>query len=226
MVFNTKTAIYRGLNVIDKCAIFISQVLNLPEKPVMNKSKLKSYILNSAIILVLVLMLAVPSAKALLLEGLMQIGLFNPTIHKQSQEIGQSLADITFKDGKGNVLSLADCRGKVVFLNFWATWCPPCLAEMPSVNQIYEQFKNEEIVFILVDVDGNFKKSQAYMDRKKYQLPVYTFASDLPKSIFSGSIPTTLIFDQKGRISFREEGAANYTNKKFITFVKELLKRK
>jgi thiol-disulfide isomerase/thioredoxin len=192
----------------------------------MDKPKMKitwKLALNVALIAFAVTVIFVPSAKAVMIRGLMEIGLFNPSITDQAFDIKGDLAAIKFKDSKGKVVSLADFKGKVIFLNFWATWCPPCLAEMPSVNKFYEQFKtDDEVVFIMVDTDGDFKKAQAYMDRKGYKLPVYTFASDLPKSIFKGSLPTTLVFDKQGRISFRGEGAADYSSKKFIDFIKKL----
>ncbi|MDQ7947635.1 MAG: TlpA disulfide reductase family protein [Pedobacter sp.] len=185
----------------------------------------RSTLLNVLWIAVLAIFLFVPSAKAVLIEGLMEIGLFSPPEpSKNAKAIGTDLSDIRFKNAKGNVVSLADCRGKVVFLNFWATWCPPCRAEMSSINKLYTQFKDEEMIFLLVDADGNFEKAQAYMDRKKYQLPVYAFASDLPKDIFKGTLPTTLVLDKQGRISLHGEGAADYSSKKFTDFIRLLLK--
>jgi hypothetical protein len=62
------------------------------------------------------------------------------------------------------------------------------------------------------------------MDRKQYKLPVYAVASELPKTIFKGILPTTLVFDRQGRISFQGEGAANYSSKKFTDFIDILLK--
>ena len=68
-------------------------------------------------------------------------------------------------DGKSH--ALAQWQGKPLVVNFWATWCPPCLAEMPAVNKLYTQFKaDNEVVFILVDADSDFAKAQKYMDRK------------------------------------------------------------
>ena len=184
----------------------------------------KKIITNTFLLALIVVVLFVPAAKAVMIRGLLKIGFLNPTIEPKAVPATIDLGDIKFKDAKGKIISLADGKGKVIFLNFWATWCPPCLAEMPSVNRFYEQFKNEDVIFIMVDADGDFAKSQAYMDRKAYQLPVYAFASDIPKSIFKGSLPTTLVFDKKGRISFQGEGAANYASKKFTDFVKVLLK--
>lgn len=188
------------------------------------KQKLtRKNIFNGLFIALLLLVLFVPSAKALMLQGLMEVGLFKPSLTTKTSNTTADLSTIKFKTAKGEIVSLADLNGKVIFLNFWATWCPPCLAEMPSVNKLYEQYKNDpEVVFLLVDADSDFPKAQAYMDRKKYKLPVYNFASNLPESIFKGTLPTTIVFDKKGRISFNGEGPANYSSPKFITFINQL----
>lgn len=179
-----------------------------------------STVIFVAFVLVL---LFVPVAKAKLIEGLMEIGLFKPNVHEDKKFISADLSAIKFKDVKGNVLSLADLKGKIIFLNFWATWCPPCLAEMPSINKFYEQYKNDEdVVFLMIDADSDFAKAQNYLNRKNYKFKVYTFASDIPKNIFSGSLPTTIVFDKKGRIAMNGVGAANYASKEFLTFIQKL----
>ena len=182
---------------------------------------------NALFIIVFLIILVVPSAKALVMQGLMEIGLFKPSVDSPKTLPTADLSSIKFRDAKNNMISLGDLDGKIIFLNFWATWCPPCLAEMPSVNKLHQQFGSDtDVVFLLVDADGNFKKAQAYMDRKKYKMPVYTFASELPKQIFSGSLPTTIVFDKKGRISYNGVGAVNYADPKFITFIQALKAQK
>lgn len=184
-------------------------------------------IVNAIFVALLLVLIFVPEAKALMMEGLMKVGLFNPDtarLEKTEQpKISENLSDILFKDASGKVIDLGSLKGKVVFLNFWATWCPPCLAEMPAVNKLYTQFKDDkEVVFILVDADSDFAKAQKYMDRKGYGLPVYVAASGIPDVIFKGALPTTVVFDKMGRISYQESGAANYASDKFIDFVKKL----
>ncbi|MNY52903.1 Thiol-disulfide oxidoreductase ResA [compost metagenome] len=93
------------------------------------------------------------------------------------------------------------------------------------MNKLFARFKDDkEVVFILVDVDNDFAKAQKYMDRKGYQLPVYTAASSIPEYLFSGSLPTTVVFDKEGRISYHESGAANYASSRFIDFIRKLKK--
>lgn len=172
----------------------------------------------------LLTILLVPAAKAMVIQGLMEIGLFSPDL-KQSKnlETPSLSSEIVFKDAKDRLISLNDLKGKVVFLNFWATWCPPCLAEMPSVSRLYERYKMDpEVIFLMIDADSDFKKAENFMNRKGFNMPVYTFASELPERVFDGSLPTTLVFDKQGRISFHEVGAANYNSKKFIAFMEQL----
>lgn len=188
----------------------------------MERKKIKKYISNGIFIAILALFVFVPSAKALLLQGLMQVGLFKPDI-KTEKILTTTNLDLRFKDQNGKVITLNELKGKVVFLNFWATWCPPCLAEMPSINKLYEQHKHhEDVIFILLDADSNFEKANGYMKARKYTMPVYQMASNVPDQIFAGSLPTTVVFDKQGRLSFKHEGTANYNSKKFIAFIAQL----
>lgn len=183
----------------------------------------KKNILNGLFIVLILVITFVPAAKSFMLQGLMQIGLLKPNITQNQKTISTDLSTIKFKDAKGIEINLAELNGKVVFINFWATWCPPCLAEMPSVNTLHQKFgTDKEVVFIMVDADGDFEKSQGYMDKRNYKMPVYTMASTIPENLFKGSLPTTIVFDKKGRIAFHEEGAANYGSKKFIDFIIQL----
>ena len=180
----------------------------------------------NAIFIILILVLAfVPPAKALVLEGLMTIGFFKPDTDAKQGADGSAvnLSGIRFKDTKGKIVDLGNLKGKVIFLNFWATWCPPCLAEMPGVNKLYEKFKDDDsVVFILADADGNLVKSQKFMDKKHYQLPVYAVDSEIPDVLFKGALPTTIVFDKMGRITYNESGAANYGDVNFIKFINRL----
>lgn len=183
----------------------------------------KKNILNGLFIVLLLVIVFVPAAKSIMMQGLMQIGFLKPNITQNQTEISSDLSSIKFKDIKGKEINLAELKGKVVFINFWATWCPPCLAEMPSIHTLHQKFSaDKDIVFIMVDADSDFEKSQNYMDKRRYKMPVYAMSSSIPENLFKGSLPTTIVFDKKGRISFHEEGAANYGSQKFVDFITQL----
>lgn len=175
----------------------------------------------------LLLMVFNPSAKAWMLSGLMKVGLFQPDV--KAKEPGQPVKmlpeGIVFLDQVGNTVDLSTLKGKVLFINFWATWCPPCIAEMPSINKLYQQFKhNKDMVFLMVDVDNSLQRSLEFMEHKNYSLPVHTPASVIPSSIFDGSIPTTIMVNKVGQIVFEHTGGADFSNEELILFMQNLLK--
>lgn len=182
----------------------------------------KKNIFNALFISVLLLFVFVPNTKAYLLRGLIQIGLFKPEISTLNP-VKVNLSGIIFKNEQGKPINLGDLEGKVLFINFWATWCPPCRAEMPSINTLYQQFKDDkEVVFLFVDADADFEKSSQFLKNHQYDFPLYAMAANIPDQMFSGSLPTTLIFDKKGRLSFKHEGLANYADQKFVDFIGKL----
>lgn len=190
----------------------------------MKKIMTKKNIVNAIFIALFLVILFVPSAKAFLIQGLMEIGLFKPkTAPIATETPSADLSGIKFEDKSGKIVDLGSLKGRVIFINFWATWCPPCLAEMPSINKLYEQYKDDKnVVFIMVDADSDLLKSQKYMDNRGYKMPVYSVASNIPEVLFKGTLPTTIVFDKQGRLSYNESGAANYASSKFIEFIEQL----
>ena len=184
-------------------------------------------IINLLLVAIVIVILVNPTAKSLLLKGLIGIGFFKPDIPAQISE--KALAppfNITFSDSSGKIINTTALKGKVIFINFWATWCPPCIAEMPNVNDLYKQYKNQpNVVFILADVDNDYKKAISFIKAHHYDLPVYTIASNIPQNIMDGTIPTTLVLDKAGRLVFRHTNTANYNNSKFNSYLNMLIKQ-
>jgi thiol-disulfide isomerase/thioredoxin len=164
-----------------------------------------------------------PAAKAFTLQALMKVGLFQPSVTKTQVIV---VPEISFTDEQGKTLLLSSLKGKVVFINFWATWCPPCLAELPAINGLYhKQSKNSNLVFLMVDVDNNVNYSAAFMAKHGYALPVYA-ASALPNGLVGDAIPTTIIIDKKGKMVFKHEGVANYAADDFAAYLSGLVNEK
>lgn len=131
---------------------------------------------------------------------------------------------VTFEDGNGQLIALDDLIGNVVFINFWATWCPPCIHEMPSIQALKNEFDDhKDLIFLMVDVDGKHKQAQAFMDKRNFDLPVYIPHSDIPGQLLGSAIPTTIIFDKSGAIAARIEGSRDYTDPAIINGIKHLI---
>lgn len=196
------------------------------------KKKISLSNIFTAVLIVFVLaMLFFPNFKGTVMQSLMKIGLFQPSVPDRPIEgLSTGLAasdfneEILFKSMEDEVIELSDQKGKVVFINFWATWCPPCIAEMPTINKLYSNFReNGKVVFLMVDVDNNPVKSQAFMNKRKFDLPVYTPASPIPSSYLEGAIPTTLVLNKYGKVVFKHEGMGDFSNEEFKTFINELI---
>lgn len=144
----------------------------------------------------------------------------DPTTHPS---LRLKYEEVSFKDSRGRVISLHQLKGKVVLINFWATWCPPCLAEIPSLDKLYKDFQgNSRIIFLSVDVDGNLKSSEKFLKKRKYSLPVYQLNSALPKDLRTTSIPTTIIIDKAGKLVNKHVGGMNFGSAKFQKALRQL----
>lgn len=107
---------------------------------------------------------------------------------------------LTFPDKKTVTLKDLSGKGKPVFLNFWATWCPPCVGEMPHMQELYPQYK-ERMDFIVASVDAKKDDVVKFQEKNKYAFPIYyADNSEVSKAYSLQGIPTSIIIDGKGNI--------------------------
>lgn len=116
--------------------------------------------------------------------------------------------DFTLEDLNGTKLSLSDFEGKVLFLNFWATWCPPCRAEIPDFIEVYDKYKDMGIAILGISVDQiSAKKVGEFVKKNKMNYPVAMATKKLFQDYPSpGAIPTTLVIDGMGKIRYKKVG--------------------
>ncbi len=165
-----------------------------------------------------------PDAKSFILKGLIKTGLYQPDFKGAGIESKLIAPPAIFRSADGAQIDIAHSRGKVIFLNFWAEWCPPCLAEMPSINNLAAHFRNEEgIIFLMANADGELKSSEAFFKKNNFNLSAFIPAGILPKEIFQGSLPTTIIINKDGEIVYQHEGIADYSSEETKDLIKRLL---
>ena len=114
-------------------------------------------------------------------------------------------------DASGQAVDLKSFAGKKVFVNLWATWCPPCRAEMPSIQKLHQTVDKEKTAFIMLSLDDDFEKAKQYVKKNNLNLPIYyPQGTELPELFNVRGIPTTFIFDEKGQLIKSMEGADDY----------------
>ncbi len=131
--------------------------------------------------------------------------------------------NFSVRDIKGNIVSADQFKGKVIFLNLWATWCGPCRAEMPTIQDLYNEVDHEKIVFLMLSLDniGDEEKVKKFIAKKGFTFPVYTRTTSLPELLHVPSIPTTLVVSKDGKVVSRNVGTNNFNTKKFKNFLLE-----
>jgi thiol-disulfide isomerase/thioredoxin len=195
----------------------------------MNKDKIRGFIkknwLNIVFLGILSLLIFNPDAKAWVLKGFFAIGLFKADPPKTTATTSPATYNLSFRKTDGSFINTSDLQGKILFINFWADWCPPCRAEMPAIQSLYEKVKQEEnILFLLVNVDGHTEKSKKFLSSVGARMPVYEPAGPIPSPLYSGTLPTTLVIGKNGGLLLKEEGVANYDTKEFLLWLKEQAK--
>lgn len=135
---------------------------------------------------------------------------------------------IEFADQKGAIRTLDDFRGKVILVNFWATWCAPCVREMPSLERLYKKLSSSGFSVIALSEDRNgFPKITPFLKKIKiYDLPVFhDIGSKIMFALEAKVLPTTILIDRKGKEIGRFIGPAEWDSQDIITFIKSYTKK-
>lgn len=124
-------------------------------------------------------------------------------------------------DESGNTVNLSRFEEEVLFVNYWATWCPPCIAEMPSMQSLFDQY-GDRVVFLFIANDDQDKVVQ-FMEDKGYTFPIYFMSQAPPEEMNSSSLPTTYIINQQGEIVVEKVGAANWNSQRIHGLLDDLI---
>ncbi len=165
--------------------------------------------INAAFILAIILMLFTPIGFKL---KVMASRLLSSSAAMMKAELQVPLDSYKWelKDTKMEHFQFDTQKGKVVLVNFWATWCAPCIAEMPSMQNLYNDY-GDKVTFMFVTNEEE-QKVLDFLNRKNYDLPVYFPQSKEPKVLSSKVLPTTYIINKEGKLIVAETGAADWNS--------------
>jgi len=132
--------------------------------------------------------------------------------------------DISLQDINGSTIRLVDFRGKIVFLNFWTTWCAECKVEMPSMEALHRRLKDKKFVMISINIQEPAQLVKAFFEKNKLTFTALLDSSgDVMKQFALRGIPATFILDQEGKIIGKALGSRKWNSKKSIALFEYLI---
>lgn len=135
-------------------------------------------------------------------------------------------SDFYLRDLNGKLVRLSDFKGKVVLLNFWATWCSPCLKEMPSMEKLYQSHKDKGLEIVAVSVDTASKiKVRGYVEKLGLTFPILHDRDSLISRLYNNpGVPSSYLIDMKGKLAYRVLGEYDWSGEKAKNTINELLR--
>jgi len=143
-------------------------------------------------------------------------------IHERVVVAGDAAPGFSIRADNGRTVSLPDFGGKVLVLNFWATWCPPCVEETPSLSRFAAEYANRGVVVLAVSVDRDEKAYRKFLDKHK---PAFMTAREDKLHAEYGTFmyPETYIIDTKGKVVEKYAEEVDWSNPKVTSLINSLL---
>ncbi len=170
---------------------------------------------------VFIISLLFPSSRMFVQSNIIRYSMFQPGINKEVTYLSNDDYNWQVEDLDGNILTISELKGKTVFVNFWATWCPPCVAEMPSIQRLYNAYK-EDVAFVLVSQESKGDLRQ-FIEEKGHDMPVYMLRTEKPAIFESRSIPVSFLISPQGQIMMKKKGAAKWDGKKVQELIDSMM---
>lgn len=147
-----------------------------------------------------------------------------PYLRVYDVEAGDRAPGFTLTTDTGQGIDLENYRGKYVLLNFWATWCPPCIQETPSLNQLHQELSGENFIVLGVSVDEEREAYDAFLDRFGITFPTVRDPSrSVPVKYGTSLYPESYLIDPDGYVVRKYVGAENWMRPEVVNYVRSLL---
>ncbi|MBN2657034.1 MAG: redoxin family protein [Spirochaetales bacterium] len=195
-------------------------------KKFIDKWKSKKVIdkIGDVLFIAFVIAMIIPSSRMAITVAVKRVFAFAPREISREERVSLIPDDFDWpmEDEMGNILNLGDFLGKTLFINEWATWCPPCVAEMPSIQKLYDALKdNDSVKFIIVTNEARHVVEE-FMDREGYTFPYMIARSNPPGPFAVRSIPTTFLVAPSGEIVLKETGSKKWHGAETVELISNL----
>ena len=139
--------------------------------------------------------------------------------------VGEPLADFTLPDMNDQPVQLAALRGKVVFVNLWTTWCPPCIEEMPTIQRLYEELHPKGLEILAINMDALGRQTvEPFLDKRRLTFPVLLDPESRTERLYrTAGVPESFIVDKAGRLVEKIVGPRDWAHPEIIALFERLL---
>lgn len=190
------------------------------------KKKSLISIIFDVLFYILIILIIIPGTRTQVISTIKRITLIPPLGLNSSSNEKLSEADYqwSFQEMNGKFTNLEQLKGEVIFLNFWATWCPPCIAELPSIEKLHEKY-GDRIKIVLISQE-NPQTVTSFLKKNGYTFPTYISDGSVPGIFKSKSIPTSFLISPDGRIVLKKKGAAKWNSRKVQRMIDKMIAEK
>jgi peroxiredoxin len=148
----------------------------------------------------------------------------NNALRDSSVKVGDTAPNFSIQADNGKVITARDFGGKLLILNFWASWCPPCVSEAPSLEALYSQFAGQGLVVLGVSQDQSPKDYQAFLDHFHITFPTARQIDESIKSRYGTiQIPESYLIDRNGKVVEKVVSEVDWTSEPMVQYVRSLL---
>ncbi|GAA4318830.1 TlpA disulfide reductase family protein [Pontixanthobacter gangjinensis] len=176
---------------------------------------------SNIIFIVVILAMIIPQTRKPIQIFVNKLISFAPSVNDEEDREKIANYNWVLEDSREKRVEFEEFKNEVVILNFWATWCPPCIAEMPSFQELYEDY-GEKVTFLFVSSEHH-ETTDGFMKRKRFSLPSYKMLTKAPEPMIGKTLPTTYVIAKDGSIVVDKVGAADWNSDSFRKTLDKLL---
>lgn len=181
--------------------------------------------LSNILFIALIVLFIIPQTRAFIQVNLQKlivaVSPFGPEAIAKKDQVVLTPFDYKLSTLDGVAINNPVGKGKVTFISYWATWCPPCIAEIPSLEELYNDYGNKINFLFITNEDP--ERVKRFLDKKELNIPAVLPRMDIPEPLFERSIPTNYVIDKMGSIVLKEQGAADWNSQEVRDLLDALL---
>jgi len=183
----------------------------------------KRFTWQNVLFIIVILLLIIPQTRTPIQVAInkVKVAIFSPSAFAKKDQAQLQSFDYKVSSLEGIPAEVGVGKGKVTFISYWATWCPPCIAELPSIAKLHADYGDKITFLLITNEDPAVVKK--FLAKRELNLPAVLPAMETPELLFERSIPTSYLIDQEGNIVVKEKGAADWNSTAIRSIIDDLI---